>query len=98
MARVYLGADKAVALSAEVQVTLKAHAEELAARARTLAETHDDSGEYARSIHVEHGRVDWYVVSDDPNAVSKEFGRTGARGRGASQGVFALTRAMNGDG
>jgi hypothetical protein len=42
-------------------------------------------------IEVTRGSVDSWVSLVDPAAVSIEFGRTGARGRGSSQGVFAVT-------
>lgn len=85
---------KIVAVAPEVQAALAAAATRVAAKARSHAAAHNDSGEYAGSIGTSKGRVDHYVQSSDPDAVSKEFGRTGALGRGKSHGVFALTRAM----
>lgn len=94
MATVFRNATKAVAKSPEVQVGLKAAAEVLMAKAIANAHEHDDSGDYAASIGLEHGRVDWYVVASDPDAISKEFGRGEASPRGPSEGVYALTRAL----
>lgn len=94
VATVFRNAVKTVANNREVQAALQAAAKALAARAQAFAHEHDDSGEYASSIHVERGRVDRYVVADDPDAISKEFGRTDASPRGPSEGVFALTRAL----
>jgi hypothetical protein len=94
VAKVFRNATRAVALSVEVQAGLQAAAEAVAARATAYAHGHDDSGEYAASIHVERGRVDRYVVAGDPDALHKEFGRTGGTGGSRSRGVFALTRAL----
>jgi hypothetical protein len=95
VAQVYKSATRIVAKTPEVQAALAAAAERVAAKAREIAATHNDTGAYAASIHTDTGRIDHYVVSDDPSAVSKEFGRTGSTGRrGPSKGVFALTRAM----
>lgn len=96
MAQVYRNADRIVAKSPDVRAALAAAAERVAAKAREIAATHNDSGTFEASIHTEHYRIDHYVVADDPDSISKEFGRTGSTGRqGPSKGVFALARAMN---
>jgi hypothetical protein len=98
MATVRRTVAKTAAQHVTVQRALAGHSEAIATRARAIAATHSDSGDYARSFGVERDKIDWFVVSTDPDAMSKEFGRTGARGRGASKGVHALTKAANGEG
>lgn len=60
-------------------------------RARAKLVGHRKTGN-AR-IEVEHGSVDSFVSLVDPggNAVAIEFGRTGAMGRGSSQGIHVIT-------
>jgi hypothetical protein len=98
MAQEYRNADRTVAKCPEVQKHLAKVAQDMAARARAIAHQHDRSGDFAASITTDHGRIDHYVIATDDDAVSKEFGRTGATGHGTSQGVFALTRALAGEG
>lgn len=95
MATVRRTVARTVSRHTQVQRALQGHADGIAVHARAFAAAHSDSGEYARSFRVKHGKVDWFALSVDPDAVSKEFGRTGARGRGTSRGVLALTRAAN---
>ncbi|MFC7330817.1 MULTISPECIES: DUF5403 family protein [Nocardiopsidaceae] len=72
-------------------------AEILATRARTRLAQHRESGR-ARIEVIRGRRSDAFVelVDDGPdgNAVAIEYGRTGSRGRGASQGVYALHYAI----
>ena len=93
MASVYASVDRIVAH--EVQPAVVERAEILANRARTRLAQHRESGR-AR-IEVTRGRrSDAFVelVDDGGNAVAIEYGRRGSRGRGASQGVYALHYAI----
>jgi hypothetical protein len=63
-------------------------------RAETILRAHHHEGD-AR-IEVTQGTTDSFVSLVDPAAFSIEFGRTGARGRGRSQGIFAVTGAFGG--
>lgn len=94
MAKLYAGVERKVARCAEVQAGLAAAATRIAARARAIAEAHADSGAFAASIGTSKGKVDHFVHATDPDAISKEFGRTGETGHGTSKGVYALTTAM----
>lgn len=101
MARVYGRLHRAVAAHKDVQAALQNVAEDVAERARGIARAHHVSGEYESAVTVGRGRIDRYVYLDlekDPAAIDKEFGRTGAKGRGTSQGIYALTRAAAGEG
>ena len=87
-----------VALHVDVQAELDQQAERTRSRIAGLAASHVHSGDYAGSWRVERGKIDRYVTSSDPQAVSKEYGRTGATGRGTSRGVHAIGRALGGEG
>jgi hypothetical protein len=67
-------------------------AKERAGIAEGILRAHFHEGE--SKIEVTRGSVDSWVSLVDPNAVSIEFGRSGARGRGTSQGVFAVMGAF----
>lgn len=83
-----------------------AEALEGAVRAEAILTAHHSPEPGSARIEVEQGDVDTHVSLVDepnpagnagkPNAVAIEFGRTGARGRGASQGIFALSGAFGG--
>lgn len=60
-----------------------------AAAAEGILAAHFETG--ASKVEVSQGSVDSWVSLVDDHAVSIEFGRTGARGRGSSQGVYAVT-------
>lgn len=93
MATVFKGVEKVAAREARDAVRDKA--DELAVRSRQRLESHRHSGR--SSIEVEHGKVDSFVVLDDPgpdgNALAIEFGRKGGE-HGATQGVYALSYAI----
>ena len=63
-----------------VRAKIRALAEERAARMRAVASTRQQSGDFARSFKVEHGSTDSVVYSDDPNALSKNYGHTAPDG------------------
>jgi hypothetical protein len=77
-----------------------------AARAEAILAAHRSSEPGSARIAIEHRDPDtWVHLIDEPdpagnankpNAVAIEFGRTGATGRGASQGIFALSSAFGG--
>lgn len=91
MAQVFRGVEKIAAQQARDAVRGKA--DELAVRARQRLEAHRHSGR--SKIVVEAGKVDAFVVLDDPggNALAIEFGRSGGE-HGATQGVYALSYAI----
>lgn len=64
--------------------------------ARATAAEHADSGEFERSIKVTRGGGqvrDWIVYSDDPAALSKEYGHTTPNGR-FIPGIHAFGKAL----
>lgn len=89
MAIVYRSCNETVAHLPGVVGAVRAAGERGAAGAKAILAAHFETG--ASKIEVKYGRTDTVVSLVDKAAVSIEFGRTGARGRGASQGVFALT-------
>jgi hypothetical protein len=80
-----------------VRDALYAEAERRAAIAQGVLDAHRHLGHSRITVTV-GDKVDWFVNLDDSRgqdaAVSIEYGRTGARGRGTSQGVGALQAAM----
>jgi hypothetical protein len=91
-------------------VSVVAHNKELHAALRPFASLveeavkakiapHSNTGEFEESIGVEEGRVDWYIVSNDPNAYSKEFGHywNDDPGGKRTEGVKAFTRVAGGE-
>lgn len=97
MAKVFANAVRDAANHVETQAALDVVAAAVAEAAHAIAVSHRHSGAYAASFEVVTENIDRSVVSRDPLAVSKEFGRTGARGTGASEGVYALTKAAAGE-
>lgn len=89
---IYPTCNEDVAHLAGVIAAVNATAQEGAARARSILAAHFHTG--ASSIEVSQGDVDSFVSLVDPAAISIEFGRSGAMGRGTSQGIFAITRAF----
>lgn len=91
---IYPSCDETVAHLPGVRLAVSAKAEEGAARARAILGAHRKTGK--SSIDVTHGELDSFVNLNDPggDAMSIEFGRTGARGHGRSQGVHALGGAF----
>jgi hypothetical protein len=75
-------------------------------RAEAILRAHRSPVAGAAYIEVTRGRTDSFVSLVDPpsqagnnfkpNAMAIEYGRSGARGRGASQGIFAVTGAFGG--
>jgi hypothetical protein len=91
--------NRKVARSEEVHEGLKPYAEEVLAAVIGVAARHSVTGAYADSWHLEEGIVDWHIVSDDPHALSKEYGRSWAsehEGEGPlhTQGVHALSTVL----
>lgn len=92
---------KAMALHRDVQETLFFKASEIAAKADVLLSVHHKTGR--SQVYVSQGRVDYYAVLDDPNAMQIEFGHGAymrvneASGRmefiGASKPLYILSRA-----
>lgn len=91
--------NRKVARGEEVHQGLKPFAEAVLAAVVGAAATHSVTGRYASSWHLEEGIVDWHIVSDDPHALSKEYGRNwrldGEEGGPLrTEGVHAIARAM----
>ncbi|MFM9595757.1 DUF5403 family protein [Streptomyces scabiei] len=63
-----------------VRAEIRSLAETRAARMRTVAATRQNTGDFARSFKVEHGSTDSVIYSDDPNALSKNYGHTAPDG------------------
>lgn len=96
MARVYKNAHVEAARIASNDPIMKARAERVHGIARAEAAKHRDSGEYFNSIKIKRGggRVkDWIIYTDDPVALSKEFGHARPDGRWVD-GVHAFGRAL----
>lgn len=89
---VYQSCNDTVAHLSGVVAAVAAEAAEAGGRAEAILRTHFHTG--ASSIEVTHGDVDSWVSLVDDAAVSIEFGRTGARGQGTSQGVFPVWEAF----
>lgn len=92
MAIVYGSCNDTVAHLPGVVAAVRAVGNQGAAEAEAILAFHFETG--ASKIEVDYGVTDTVVSLVDEAAVSIEFGRTGALGRGASQGVFALTGAF----
>lgn len=92
MAIVYRDCNEKVAHLPGVVAAVRAVADEGAATATGILRAHFAEGQ--STIEVTSGVTDSWVSLVDPAAVSIEYGRTGARGRGRSQGVFAVTGAF----
>lgn len=83
-----------VAHLAGVVAAVHAKALEGEGKAKGILAARRDTG--ASYIDVTQGDTDSFLNLNDPggNAMAIEFGRSGARGRGTSQGVFAITGAF----
>jgi len=92
MAIVYADCNSTVAHLTGVIAAVHEAAVEGGAAAEAILRSHFETG--ASQIEVTQGSVDSFVSLVDDAAVSIEFGRTGARGKGTSQGVFAVTGAF----
>lgn len=79
-----------VASLPQVRAHVRTVAEQVLATARTRAAAHRDSGTFADSFRLVRGRVDTQVVSDDPQAVAKEYGHTDPRTGRTVPGLHAL--------
>jgi Family of unknown function (DUF5403) len=79
MASVRRGLDKRLARMRVVGAKLDEVAREVLDVARTRAQAHRHTGDFADNLSIEHGRVDARVESDDPQALSKEYGHTDPR-------------------
>ncbi|EEH66383.1 hypothetical protein HMPREF0058_0749 [Actinomyces urogenitalis DSM 15434] len=97
MARVLKRAEKLAAKAASRQPAFAAEVARVEALVRAEAAKHTDTGAFAASIHVEHGRIDSHIVSDDPLAWHKEFGHLAVKERSQAArwvpGTFAFTNA-----
>jgi hypothetical protein len=90
MASVRRNLDQAVARLPEVRAHLRSLAAEVLSAARARAADHIDTGTFATSLHTAGGRIDARVESDDPDAISKEFGHTDPRTGRHVDGIHAL--------
>jgi hypothetical protein len=90
--QIYPNCDEIVAHLPGVIGAVHDTAQDGARRAEAVLRAHFYRGQ--SEIEVTRGAVDSFVSLIDPAALSIEYGRTGARGRGASQGVHALEAAF----
>ncbi|WP_405944754.1 DUF5403 family protein [Streptomyces sp. NBC_00932] len=77
-----------------VRREIRALAQERAARMRAVATTRMDTCEFARSFKVDNGSTDAVIYSDDPNALSKNYGHTAPNGRFV-EGVHAFEAGIS---
>ncbi|MGH8878196.1 MAG: DUF5403 family protein [Stackebrandtia sp.] len=77
----------------EVRDAVADVARDIAAKAKSNAASHKQSGDFAASVHVVRGKVDSHVVADVDYAASAEFGHHSELSGQWVDGVFALTRA-----
>lgn len=64
----------------EVRAEIRALAETRVERMRAVAEARQRTGDFARSLKVRHGATDSVIYSDDPHALSKNYGHTAPDG------------------
>jgi hypothetical protein len=75
----------------EVNRALQLEAKSRAKIAEAIRAMHERTGNL--SVKVEHGRVDWYIVLDDPAAFSIEFGHMNKRTGKYVEGLHILSKA-----
>lgn len=100
---VYAGLGRWLARNIDTDLELEAIAGEVSAAAIGLAAEHIETGDFARSIHIRKDRLspsgrDRLVYSDDPAALSIEFGhnvRTSDGGLRPVDGLHILGRAAD---
>jgi len=85
--------NRLVARMQPVQITLGKQAEHIAGDVRSNIDNHIDTGEYLMSIKLSRGKVDWFVYSDDPRAVYKEYPHLAKNGELVG-GVGAFRKAL----
>lgn len=94
---VHIAAARLVSSSGE----LRSAADQIAAKARGLAASHNKTGNYASSFGVEpsgpgaNGVTDYVVYNDDPAAKFIEFGHKNRDG-GRTEGLHIMQRAVGG--
>lgn len=93
MAHLISNLDAYVAHLPEVVAQVAAEAEKRAARVRAVAAGQQDSGDFLRSIKTEHGDTDTVIYSDDPNALSKNYGHQAPNGR-MVEGIHAFEAGL----
>lgn len=81
MAELDRNLDSIIAHLPGVVDAVKAEAEQRAARIRAVASGHVDTGRFLDSIKTETGSTDTVIYSDDPNALSINYGHQAANGR-----------------
>ncbi|MGW2089671.1 DUF5403 family protein [Streptomyces sp. NPDC001880] len=94
MAEVDRNLDSYLAHLPAVRAEIRALAEGRVERMRAVAATRQDTGEFARSFKVESGATDCVIYSDDPNALSKNYGHTAPNGR-LIDGVHAFEAGIS---
>lgn len=85
--------DSYIAHLPAVVAEVKKEAEQRAGRVRAVAAQQQDSGEFLRSIKTETGDTDTVIYSDDPNALSKNYGHQTPSGT-MVEGVHAFEAAL----
>ncbi|MFD7101931.1 DUF5403 family protein [Streptomyces celluloflavus] len=93
MAELIRDLDAYIAHLPAVREEVLRHAEERAARIRAVAAGHQDTGEFVRSIKIHKGDVDTIIYSDDPAALSKNYGHQTRSGR-MVEGIHAFEAGL----
>lgn len=93
MAELIRDLDAHIAHLPGVRAEVKRVAEERAARVRAVAAGQQDSGEFLRSIKTHTGDTDTIIYSDDPNALSKNYGHQAPNGR-MVEGIHAFEAGL----
>lgn len=93
MARLIPDLDAYIAHLPDVVAEVKKEAEKRAARIRAAAARQQDSGDFFRSIKTVTGDTDTIIYSDDPQALSKNFGHQAPNGR-MVEGVHAFEAGL----
>lgn len=94
MATVRSDLDSIIAHLPEVKAEVKAEAERRAARIRAVAAGHVDTGRFLASIKTATGDVDTVIYSDDPNALSINYGHQAPDGSHV-EGIHAFEAGLS---
>ncbi|MGW0929555.1 DUF5403 family protein [Streptomyces sp. NPDC002644] len=99
VARVSGGIGRRVANMPGVNDAIKAEAEQRAARIRSAAAAHVDTGEFIREIKTKraegpHRRQDWLIVMNHPWSVSINWGHDDAKTGRPVGGIHVIERGL----
>ncbi|MFH8926395.1 DUF5403 family protein [Streptomyces pristinaespiralis] len=93
MAELIRDLDAYIAHLPAVTDEVEKEAEKRADMVRAVAAAHQDSGDFLRSIKTEPGDTDTLIYSDDPAALSKNYGHQTPDGRQV-EGVHAFEAGL----